>query len=136
MEEDWDKVKAYVLVDASIGKFKSCATISGTEDRVYNIFGMTKPMSLQMVKAPQALARLFPTKAEALTSLWLTMCKAMERLTLATPSVAELQAAAGNEANSWCTPAETTVLSTTVPVVGLMPPPWHCELKDDAITAL
>ena len=71
-------------------------TISGIEDRVHKIFGMTKsPTSLQMGKVLQALARLLPSEAEAPMSLWLNTDEAMERLAFAAPSVAELQVAAG-----------------------------------------
>ena len=136
-EEDWDKVKAYVLTDRSIGEFKSYVTMSGTEDRVCNIFGMTKvPMSLQMVKTLQVLARLCTSKEEAPASLWLTTCEAIERLSLAAPSATELQTVEGNEANLRCIPAETTMPSTTAPVAGHVLPPWHHDLQDKAIAAL
>ena len=88
-------------------------------------------MNLQMGKVPQVLARLCPTKAEAPTSLWLTVEEAMERLTLATSSIAELQAAVGAKADSRCIPAEMTMPSTTVPAVAPAPPPWYHELQDE-----
>ena len=93
-------------------------------------------MNLQMGKVPQALAHLCPTKVEVPTSLWLAIDEAIERLTLATPSVVELQAATRNEADLRHSPAETTMPSTNVPAVGPMTPPWHHELQDKVIMSL
>ena len=41
-EEHWDKVKSFELENRSIGDFRTCVTISSTEERACAICGMTK----------------------------------------------------------------------------------------------
>ena len=85
---------------------------------------MTKvPVCLQMGKVPQSLVHLCPSKAEAPISFWFPTDEAMEKLPLATTSVAELQAAASNESDLRHILAETTMRETAVPAVGPVLPP-------------
>ena len=87
----------YSLKDRSIGYFRSCVTMSSSEEREHTIHGVTKePFEHQMGTVPQVLVHLAPRKSEAPTALLVLIDKTMERLTLATLSVSESQEATSN----------------------------------------
>ena len=112
------------MTDRSVGKFKSCATISGAEERSRNILSVTKsPFEHQMGEVPQVLVLLCPAKLEAPAALWFPMDEAVERLTVATPRVEELKEVAPNLSDLRCVLVETTIPTTAEPAIGPMLPP-------------
>ena len=60
----------------------------------------------------------------------------MERMTLATSSVIDLQEAKTNSPNFRCIPSETTILASSVLEVGPMLPLWCHDLQNKLVEAL
>ena len=94
------------------------------------------PFEHQMGMVTQVLVHMCTRKSEVSKALWLPIEKAVERLTLATPSVAELQEVVYNSSALRNILAETTIPKSTTLVVDHMPPLWHHEPQNKPMTAL
>ena len=71
--------------------------MSSAEESVRTICNMTKALLEHHIGTmPQVLVRLDPNKSEVHAALWLPIDKAMKRLTLTMPSVAEFQEVASS----------------------------------------
>ena len=73
---------------------------------------------------------------EVPTAVWVPIDKALERFTLATPSVAELQETISATNEAICIPATSTMPQTTVQALAPVPPQWFDELQGKLITPL
>lgn len=75
-------------------------------------------------------------KAEVLIAIWLPLEEVIERLTLATLSVAELQEVVLITLEAKYTLATSTMLTTTVLAITPVPKQWYKELEGKILTLM